>query len=137
LGGGRYDWTQVKTAFAGFPLRDQDITTINDEQFSPRVGVSYQPWTWLSLYGNYIESFGANNGRSGSGQPLEPESATQYEVGLKAEFFDGRLSSSLAFYHLTKENVLTGNPSTPDPFDVAAIGERRVAGESSSISPVR
>ena len=30
--------------------------------FSPRVGVAYQPTPWLTLYGNFSQSFGTNNG---------------------------------------------------------------------------
>ncbi|MGH8568598.1 MAG: TonB-dependent siderophore receptor [Gammaproteobacteria bacterium] len=68
----------------------------------------------LGLYGSYTESFGASAqfGRSRTGEAFEPETATQYEAGLKADLLDGSLTATLAYYHLTKENVLT-----PDPVD--------------------
>lgn len=75
-----------------------------------------------------MESFGTNNGQSASGEPFEPEAGTQYEVGLKTAFLEGRLSSTLAFYHLTKENILTADITTPGPFDSIAIGEARSQG---------
>ena len=108
--------------------------TLSDEKFSPRVGLVYQPWSWLSLYGNYVESFGASNGRSSTGAPLTPQEGEQYEVGLKTEFFDGRLSSTLAFYHLTKTNLPTADLSTPRPDDVIQIGEARSRGIELDIS---
>lgn len=57
---------------------------------------------------------------------FSPEEGTQYEGGLKTEFWDGRLSSTLAFYHLTKTNVLTADPLNPR-FQ-RAIGEARSQG---------
>ncbi|NOT12940.1 MAG: TonB-dependent siderophore receptor [Methylococcaceae bacterium] len=124
MGGGRYDWAHVAQESAYFtPLEKTAETNTN---FSPRVGVTYQPWKWLSLYGNFIESFGANNGRSTTGQAFDPQLATQYEAGLKTEFFDGRLTSTLAYYHLTKNNVLTPDPNNTN-FQVP-IGEARSQG---------
>lgn len=48
-----------------------------------------------------------------SGQPFEPETAQQYEAGFKTELLDRRLTSTVAFYHLTKQNVLTRDPLNP------------------------
>jgi iron complex outermembrane recepter protein len=92
LGGGRYDWAQSSSGNSTVSLGDVQETTIRAEKFSPRVGLVYQPWPWLSLYGNYVESFGANNGRSASGAPFSPQQGEQYEVGLKTDFLDGGLT---------------------------------------------
>ncbi len=82
LGGGRYDWARLSQGFATTSFNDIVRENLNDDKFSPRVGVVYQPWPWLSLYGNYSESFGAaNSGRTISGQPLAPKTASQYEGG--------------------------------------------------------
>ena len=130
LGGGRYDmagyggyggdtWEATK---AGFSMQHED-------KFSPRVGLVYQPWQWLSLYGNYVESFGTNNGRSNTGLTFAPQESEQYEVGFKTEFFDKKLSSTVAFYNLTKTNILVSDLSTPlDTTDQLAIGEARSRG---------
>jgi iron complex outermembrane receptor protein len=77
----------------------------SDSDITPRVGVLWQAQNWLSLYGNYAENFGANTGRDWQLKPLDPENAKQYEVGAKSEFFGGKLTSSLALYDLTKNNV--------------------------------
>ncbi len=110
LGGGRYDWasTEESESITG-PAESNE-----DRAFSPRVGLVYQPTSWLALYGSYTESFGAmaQFGRSRTGETFGPETATQYEAGLKADVLDGSLTATLAFYHLTKQDVLT-----PDPVD--------------------
>jgi iron complex outermembrane receptor protein len=131
LGGGRYDWAaQVSGAAYGTSKSLADARNsekeINNERFSPRVGLLYQPWNWLSLYGNFVESLGAaNSARSADGQILQPETAEQYEVGFKTELFDKRLLSSVAFYNLTKQNMAVAMVGTPFS---QAIGEARSRG---------
>lgn len=130
MGGGRYDWATIESENAYFtPLSSSKNS---DSQFSPRVGITYQPWNWLSVYGNYIESFGANNGSSTTGQTFDPQTAEQFEAGFKTEFFDGRFSSTLAYYHLTKNNVLTPAPNNSN-FRVP-IGEARSQGIELDVS---
>ncbi|MGH8612834.1 MAG: TonB-dependent siderophore receptor [Gammaproteobacteria bacterium] len=136
LGGGRYDWAGTRSGFSTISLADAEANedTLTDRKFSPRVGLLYQPWAWLSLYGNYVESFGTNNGRTSTGAPLDPQLATQYEAGIKTEFFDGQLNATLAFYHLTKENLVAPDLSTPDPRDKVTIGEARSRGIELDVS---
>ncbi len=135
LGGGRYDITTSGTGFSENSLAEAktSFSDIEINKFNPRVGILYQPWQWLSVYGNYIESIGApNNGRTRSGTPFSPESAEQYEAGFKTELFDKRLTSTIAFFHLTKTNVLTPDPNDPQ-FSVA-IGEARSQGIEVDVS---
>jgi iron complex outermembrane recepter protein len=123
LGGGRYDWATTESQSGTSPT-----DRIEDEAFSPRVGLVYQPLPWLALYGSYVESLGgANPARSRTGEAFEPETGTQYEAGLKTEWLDGRLSATLAFYHLTKQNILTPDPVDPNNFSVQT-GEARSQG---------
>ncbi len=117
LGGGRYDITTSGSGYSGISLADArtNFSDIEKNKFSPRVGILYQPWHWLSVYGNYVESIGAGNGGvSRSGTPFDPEIAEQYEAGIKTEFFDSRMTSTVAFFHLTKDNILTPDPINPN-----------------------
>ncbi|WP_019866471.1 TonB-dependent siderophore receptor [Methylovulum miyakonense] len=125
LGGGRYDWAEASSSYSTVSFANPADT--KSEHFSPRVGLLYHPWSWLSLYGNFTESLGSNNGgRSRTGQPFTPQIATQYEAGVKTELFDGRLTSSIAYFYLTKQNVLTPDPVNSQ-FSVA-LGEARSQG---------
>jgi iron complex outermembrane receptor protein len=87
----------------------------SDHKLSPRVGVLWQPREWLSLYGSYVENFGATNGGliDRNNQPLPPETAQQWEVGLKTAF-GRRLLGTLAYYNLTKENIAAADPLFPN-----------------------
>ncbi len=136
LGGGRYDWASTGTGRSpsSFSEAEARRPERKDEAFSPRVGILYQPWSWLSLYGNWVQSFGANNGLSATGQAFDPQTGEQFEAGVKTALLDERLTATLAFYHLTKENILTPDLSTPDPFDSAAIGEARSQGIELDVS---
>ncbi len=60
---------------------------------------------------------------------FQPERGTQYEVGIKADIND-QLSTTLAFYDLTRSNVLTpdNRPGVPpDQFEIQT-GEQRSRG---------
>lgn len=124
MGGGRYDWTHY-----GNNWNDPSGIEFQKDRanyFSPRVGILYQPWEWLSVYGNFVDALGLNNsGRSATG-PLPPETATQFEAGIKTAFFDQRLISTFSFFHITKQNVSAIDPD--NPLFNKAIGEARSQG---------
>jgi iron complex outermembrane recepter protein len=95
-------------------------------EFSPRVGLLYHPISWLGVYGDYVQTFNAvNQGTTASGEIPDPEKSEEYEVGLKGEWLDGKLTANLAYYELTKSNVQTPLPA---PFiDRVAITEEQVS----------
>ena len=98
----------------------------SDNRISPRGGLLWRPIPWLSLYGSYVENFGAGNGSlfDRNGKPLPPETAQQWEVGAKSEFFDGRIESSFAYFDLTKQNIAATDPLDPEnPLRALPIGE--------------
>ncbi|MEH2463052.1 TonB-dependent siderophore receptor [Nostoc sp.] len=110
LVGGRYDFVDSNST----SISVDGITTkseFNDGAFSPRAGLVYQPIEPISLYASFSTSFVPNNSRTASGEALEPSRGTQYEVGIKSELFDRRLSVTLAAYDITKTNILTTDPN--------------------------
>jgi iron complex outermembrane recepter protein len=111
--GGRYDWA---TSDLEIRSNDVDEPVINDGAFSPRVGLVYQPSDTISLYASYSSSFKPTNAFSinPDGEVFKPTKGTQYEVGVKTDFLDRRLSATLAAYHITKTNVITPDPNNPD-----------------------
>jgi len=137
MGGGRYDWaiSELGLAFG----EDQSLAsaggalqTIHNRRFNPRAGIVYQAQEWLSLYGNYVQSLGAaNTAFDASGNILKPQIGEQFEGGLKTSFFDGRLNQTLAFYHLTKQNVPVPVPGQPF---FTPIGEARSQGIELDVS---
>ncbi|MBD2183503.1 TonB-dependent siderophore receptor [Aerosakkonema funiforme] len=120
--GGRFDFYEQQ-------LTDKLANTEtkqSEESFSPRVGIVYQPIEPISLYASFSRSFNPVIGTGFNNELFKPETGTQYEVGVKADLLDGRLSSTFAIYQLTRQNVLT-----PDPRDAnfsIQTGEQRSRG---------
>lgn len=116
LVGWRYDrvvessYELASVAFGGTGENVQQPTT-DDHKVTPRYGLLWRPESWLSLYANYVENFGANNGFNYRGEALAPEGAIQDEIGAKTEFYGGKLTGSLAAYDLTKNNVAVSDPA--------------------------
>ncbi|MEH2275545.1 MAG: TonB-dependent siderophore receptor [Nostoc sp.] len=119
--------------FDTFKQTDEDFvadtkTSQSDNAFSPRVGIVYQPIPPISLYASYNRSFTPSIGTSFGGGSFQPERGTQYEVGVKADL-SNQLSATLAFYNLTRSNVLTTDtrPGVPPGFSIQT-GEQRSRG---------
>ncbi|WP_426992508.1 TonB-dependent siderophore receptor [Methylomonas sp. CM2] len=114
MGGIRYQYIHQKQSSQNYTgtVTPQDPTT--QDAVTPRVGILWQPQSWLSLYANYVEGFGANTGKTyvspGVSKTIDPTSASQYEGGIKTSFFDGRLRATLAYYDLTKTNLASTDP---------------------------
>ncbi|MBF2066674.1 MAG: TonB-dependent siderophore receptor [Calothrix sp. C42_A2020_038] len=107
--GGRFDIVNEK--------QENDIgeTTAfqQDEAFSPRIGIVYQPIPPISLYASYGRAFQQSVGSGLDRRLFKPERGTQYEIGVKADLSD-RLSATLAYYNLTRSNVLVTDPVDPN-----------------------
>ncbi|MEM7794617.1 MAG: TonB-dependent siderophore receptor [Cyanobacteria bacterium P01_C01_bin.118] len=123
--GGRYETTEQTITDN---ITDTETSNQNDDAFSPRVGLVYQPIEELSLYGSYSTSFVPNSATTIDGDLLDPEEGEQFEVGAKAELLDGRLTANLALFHITKQNVATPDPNDPLGIASVATGEQRSQG---------
>ncbi|NOU20868.1 MAG: TonB-dependent receptor [Methyloglobulus sp.] len=117
MGGIRYQNIHSTTLSKNFDGSAPSLSASTNDAVTPRVGILWQPKSWLSLYANYVESFGANFGRQfispTESKAVPPTSAEQYEGGIKTEFFDGRLRATLAYYDLTKTNIATDDRLHP------------------------
>ncbi|MDX2243011.1 MAG: TonB-dependent siderophore receptor [Leptolyngbyaceae cyanobacterium bins.302] len=126
LAGIRYDTVeQTNERLVGlFTLPGE--TSQNDDAFTPRLGLLYQPIKNVSLYGSYSRSFTPNTATTSAGNVLEPERGEGYEFGIKAELIDRKLFATVAYFDITKQNVAVGDPNFP-LFSVAT-GEQRSRG---------
>ncbi|NMF64795.1 TonB-dependent siderophore receptor [Brasilonema octagenarum] len=110
--GGRFDYAAGSTNnqfSSGLPSEQEDSA------FSPRVGIVYQPIQPVSLYASWTRSFQPSRPVQGNadGTPFKPTTGEQFEVGVKTEFFNGRLAATLAAYQLTKQNIVVTDPVNP------------------------
>ena len=108
LGGFRYDWLDRKQELAYYSPLETD--TKSDDFVSPRVGILYEATDWLSVFGSFSESFGPGfNYEGATAQLFDPETALQFEGGLKTSFFDGKLNANLAYFDLEKTAYFADN----------------------------
>jgi iron complex outermembrane recepter protein len=123
--GGRYDLIDQQDIFQPVdqdgrtPFGEATEDTFDNEAFSPRIGIVYQPVEPLSLYASFSRSFVPNNTRDRNNDLLPPTRGTQYEVGVRAELLNKKLAANLAAYDITKTNVATTDPDDPQ-FSVSA-----------------
>lgn len=87
---------------------------------SPRAGLVYQPSKSISLYATASKSFRPNSGVSRAFESFPAEKGKSTEVGAKYDSADGKITSTLAIYKISKNNVLTPDPVDPNNFSVAA-----------------
>ena len=120
LAGFRYDNVDYRLptqtfAAPGDPIpASAETFTAKDQAIKPRVGLLWQPIPELSVYGNYVENFGGRiTARGVNNVQLAPQSAQQWEVGIKTELLDKRVTGSLAWFDLTKRNLTTQDPFNP------------------------
>ncbi|TDV34285.1 iron complex outermembrane receptor protein [Paraburkholderia caballeronis] len=96
---GRFD-TQGQPLVAGV------TDSRNDAPVSWNVGVLYKALPWLSPYfgvsKSHLANFNSENTQNGIGAP---ESALQYEVGVKFAFLDDRYVLNTALFDVSRDNV--------------------------------
>lgn len=85
---------------------------------SKQFGAGYKPRPSLLLFGSYSESFTpANTLLSFNGVPAgpaEPITSDGLEFGVKTDFFDGRVSSTIAYFEINQLDRIS-RFSIPDP----------------------
>ncbi len=124
LAGVRYGWqdSDVEELRENFQPRDGTA-----DAFTPNLGLVFQPTREWSLYGSFSTSYDPNVitavDANGSNE-FDPEEGIQFEGGVKADLFGGKVESTFALYHIKKKNVLlTVGPGVSDQ-----IGEQRSKG---------
>lgn len=95
------------------------------DALTQRAGLLYQLTPHHAVFANASTSFKPNNGLDAAGKSFDPEEGVGYEVGIKSEWFEERLSSTLAAFHIDKENVLALDPATDTS---RAMGKARSQG---------
>ena len=118
-----------------YDIVDQEVVNLTstairqyNHALTPQIGLVYQPIEPISLYANYARSFTPNFSAVTAAQfeLLPPEEGEGFEVGIKAALIGDRLSATLAYFDITKQNVATADPVIP--FFSVATGKQRSRG---------
>ncbi len=120
-----YSLDYVVPAFADF----SSTTRMRESgQVTPYAGVVYDLTEQHSVYLSYTSIFRPQSDRDRTGRPLDPREGDNYEVGLKSEFFDGRLNTSIAYYEIKQDNLAEADPGQTVPGTVDEPAYRAVQG---------
>jgi iron complex outermembrane receptor protein len=103
-----------------------------DKAFSPHFGIVYKPWSSTSLFASYSNSFTVNTGSDIDGNPLKPSLIDQFEIGIKNDFFRGRLSANLTVYRIVNNNLAQTAPALRDGSQNNNTGIKVLTGQTTS-----
>jgi iron complex outermembrane receptor protein len=95
----------------GYSVADAD--KFGQTALSPKFGLVYQViQDKVSLFGNFMNGFtnsaprSVNAGGVTTTRTFDPEQANQFEGGVKADLFEGKLTGSLSYYDIKVSNTI-------------------------------
>lgn len=105
---GNPDGTSILGATAGPGTLDLSKISVGTSS----AGLVYFPVPWLGAYANYSESFNAPGSGASQldGSPIPPASNDGIDLGLKLEFFGGKLAGTIGYYKMKQiDRARTGD----------------------------
>lgn len=89
-------------------------------KFTPYAGLVYDLDSIYSVYASYTSIFSPQLNKDATGSLLAPAEGDTMEVGLKANYFSGRLITSLALFQADQDHVAQRDPLLRAPYGSAA-----------------
>jgi len=99
----------------------------------PYAGITYDLNDNHSVYASWTEIFQPQSNTDKNGEQLIPITGTNYEVGIKGEYFDGALNANLSTFLIKQQNRATDDLDGPNPCPGSTWGFcKRASGEVES-----
>lgn len=122
FGATRLSLTDKLRAIVGFNYaeyhRDGDQTGVpfdqTERETSPYSGLTYQLLDQVMLYGSYSDIYQPQDQFDINSRYLAPSKGLNYEVGLKAQWLERRLLTTVALFKAEQENLATYAGMTDD-----------------------
>ncbi|NPD16359.1 TonB-dependent siderophore receptor [Xinfangfangia sp. D13-10-4-6] len=119
------EWTEKSTEYSGYastrlsladPLNailglrytDWGADTRHFTEVTPYFGLVYDVNENVSVFASYTQIFKPQSYRDINRDYLDPVQGKSEEVGIKGEWYEGRLNASLSYYRTYQDNVATG-----------------------------
>ena len=139
---GRFSLTDALHLLLGTRVANYQVTGTSDTEESgkvvPYAGLTYDLNENFTAYASYTEIFKPQTQyRDRTNTMLQPDEGKNYEIGLKGEFFDGRLNASLAYFevHETNRPIADTAWNSQPAVDYAYMGtESKTKGYEAEIS---
>lgn len=81
---------------------------------TPYAGLVYDITDSVSAYTSYTEIFLPQNARDANNERLDPVEGSNVEFGIKGDFFDEKLTASIAVYKVEEDNIAAPDPINTD-----------------------
>ena len=115
----RYRYKYMAQYGSGDEIYNYEMEESRKEQgeITPFYALTYDLTPTQSLYLSRAEAFSSQSnyyaGPAPGGEPLPPITGTNWELGWKRESADGALNTSLAVYHIVRNNGAVSDPNFP------------------------
>ncbi|MEE1923375.1 TonB-dependent siderophore receptor [Pseudomonas sp. 148P] len=96
--GSRFSWVDYESA-------DYEDRFKENGKVIPYAGVVYDLTDSTSVYASYTEIYQVQNNYDITNKLLDPITGSNYEVGLKNEFYDGLLNTSVAVFQVDQSHM--------------------------------
>lgn len=93
------------TAVVGARYTDWKSDTRHFAELTPYVGLVYEVTDGISVFASHTNIFKPQNYKDRDGFYLDPVQGKSDEIGVKGEWFDGRLNASLSAFRTYQDNV--------------------------------
>ncbi|MEM7707527.1 MAG: TonB-dependent receptor [Pseudomonadota bacterium] len=108
--GGRYSEETKRSDISGFSGGFQQTLSVEDtfDDFSPRLAATYQASDDMTFYATISKGFksgGVQIAPNPDAETFDPEELWNYEIGMKADFFDSRLRLNAAAFVMDWEDL--------------------------------
>ncbi|WP_220812659.1 TonB-dependent siderophore receptor [Pseudomonas paralcaligenes] len=122
--------TGLRVSNVDYELTDWGITSKArySSELTPYAGLVYDISEHYSAYVSYTDIFQTQTARDRNGALLEPVLGSNYEAGLKGEFYGGRLNLSAAAFLIKQDNLAEFDIIVNDEYRYKAVDGARIRG---------
>lgn len=85
-------------------------------EVTPYVGAVFDISKHYSAYASFTQLFNPQSSKDRNNQFLAPETGDNAELGIKGEFYEGKLNASAALFHTKKKNMAELDRTVPPGF---------------------
>ena len=96
-------------------------------EVTPYVGAVFDINKQYSAYASFTQLFNPQSSKDRNNQFLAPETGDNAELGIKGEFYEGKLNASAALFHTKKKNMAELDRTVPPGFLLPDGGQAMVA----------
>ncbi|WP_298407968.1 TonB-dependent siderophore receptor [Janthinobacterium sp.] len=96
-------------------------------EVTPYVGAVFDINKHYSAYASFTQLFNPQSSKDRNNQFLAPETGDNAELGIKGEFYEGKLNASAALFHTKKKNMAELDRTVPPGFLLPDGGQAMVA----------